>query len=259
MTAVEDARARLKDDWNSNAWDSATNPFGMADGGHAQKSTVDTSKANWDQHMADLVLVSEETALIKVGANFTGTSTTSLLIETGSKTFTIVETDRAWAVGSLLRAADVADSTNFMVGNVTAYSGTTLTVNVTSKGGSGTLANWSIGLEGAVGPTGFNSTLIKTADYTTVVGDDGKVILGDATAGAFTVTLLAAATAGNGHVLTIKKTDASVNAVTVDANAAETIDGALTFVLSAQYQILTIICDGSNWHVIFPAGVLRTE
>jgi hypothetical protein len=50
--------------------------------------------------------------------------------------------------------------------------------------------------------------------------------------------------------LTIKKVDASANTVTVDGNAAETIDGVTTKVLSAQYASISIICDGSTWSVV---------
>lgn len=72
------------------------------------------------------------------------------------------------------------------------------------------------------------------------------LILADATAGAVTITLPAAASSA-GHRLIIKKTDASANAVTVDGSGAETIDGAATASLTAQYQSIEIVCDGSTW------------
>lgn len=76
-----------------------------------------------------------------------------------------------------------------------------------------------------------------------------KVILCDATAAAFSVVLQPAATAGDGFTCTIKKTDATGNAVTIDGNAAETIDGALTQALNSQYDTYTITADGSNWNI----------
>lgn len=93
-------------------------------------------------------------------------------------------------------------------------------------------------------------TVSKTANYTIVASDKGKMILCDATSGGFTITLLAAATAGNGYKLTVKKTDSSANAITVDGNGLETIDGATTQTLAAQYDTIEIVCDGSNWRVI---------
>ena len=75
------------------------------------------------------------------------------------------------------------------------------------------------------------------------------LILVDATAGAVTVTL-PVATASDGAILVVKKFDVSANAVTIDANAAETIDGALTQTLAAQYDTLTLACDGGQWWLI---------
>lgn len=80
-----------------------------------------------------------------VAAAFSATSTTSLVIGTGSRTFTLAETDRAFAVGMRVRAADnAAPATNYMDGTVTAYSGTTLTVLMDATAGSGTIANWTV-------------------------------------------------------------------------------------------------------------------
>ena len=86
----------------------------------------------------------------------------------------------------------------------------------------------------------------KVANYTAVITDDTVLASG----AAFTVTLYAAS--GNtGKVLRIKKTDATLaNIITIDANASETIDGALTTTLNTQYETVTIVCDGSNWHIL---------
>ena len=95
--------------------------------------------------------------------------------------------------------------------------------------------------------TGFQlNTTTKTANYTATSTD--VVILCDVSGGAFTITLPAAA--NNTHrMYIIKKTDSSVNAVTVDGNASETIDGGTTAIITTQYESVIIICDGSNWHI----------
>jgi hypothetical protein len=41
-----------------------------------------------------------------------------------------------------------------------------------------------------------------------------------------------------------------VNAVTIGTTGAQTIDGAATKTLTAQYQLLTVLSDGANWLVI---------
>ena len=90
----------------------------------------------------------------------------------------------------------------------------------------------------------------KTAAYTITTGDAAKTIAVDATTGALTVTLPAAASATNGFEVTVKKTDSSTNAVTIDGNGAETIDGATTLVLSNENETATLRGDGLNWLVV---------
>lgn len=85
-----------------------------------------------------------------------------------------------------------------------------------------------------------------TAAYTATVDD--SLINADATAGAITVTLPTAASAV-GQVLTVRKVDSGGNAVTIDGSGAETINGAATKVLSAQYDTARIISNGTSWAV----------
>lgn len=98
------------------------------------------------------------------------------------------------------------------------------------------------------------TTVTKTANYTVTEADRDKLILVDATSGAVTITLLAAATAGDGFRVAIKKIDSSGNAVTVDGNLSETIDGATTSTLSTQYDTENIISNGSNWLAFLNIG-----
>ncbi|WP_294637586.1 hypothetical protein [uncultured Aquabacterium sp.] len=91
----------------------------------------------------------------------TGTSTTSLAIGTGSKTLT-TQAGKAWVVGAFVYIASSASVANLMFGQITDYNSTTgsLTVNVLSYTGSGTLAAWSIGLSVPRGGTEtFSGTL----------------------------------------------------------------------------------------------------
>ena len=61
---------------------------------------------------------------------------------------------------------------------------------------------------------------------------------------------LPAASGNSGLQYYIKKIDSSVNSITIDGNASETIDGSTTQEISTQYESLTIISDGINWHII---------
>jgi hypothetical protein len=89
---------------------------------------------------------------------------------------------------------------------------------------------------------------------TTLVAATHDVVLVDATAASRTVTLPAAAS-NPGVVFTVKKIDVSANTVTIDPNASETIEGQTTLVLNAQYQTITIVCNGTAWYSI-DAGAL---
>lgn len=92
--------------------------------------------------------------------------------------------------------------------------------------------------------------LSKTADYTITVQDGNNLILlADATGAAVTITL-PTAVGHKGFTLLVKKTDTSTNIVTVDGNAAETLDGALIGVLSIPYTWMQLVSDGSNWRVV---------
>lgn len=75
------------------------------------------------------------------------------------------------------------------------------------------------------------------------------LINADATTAAIVITLPAAG-ASTFRQLVIKKVDGSVHTVTVDGNGAETIDGAATYVLAAQYDTVSIQCDGVGWYIV---------
>lgn len=71
------------------------------------------------------------------------------------------------------------------------------------------------------------------------------LILVDATAGAVRYTLLPPSRCA-GAVVTIKKIDASANAVTI----VGTIDGVVNYTVGPQYAWMTVQCDGvSFWRV----------
>lgn len=53
-----------------------------------------------------------------------------------------------------------------------------------------------------------------------------------------------------GQVLEFVKADTGAGTLTIDANGSETINGALTYVLTYQYEALRIRSDGSNWEIL---------
>lgn len=106
---------------------------------------------------------------------------------------------------------------------------------------------------------GFYSSLgvipyaAKTANYTATESDEFIAV--DATSGAVTITLPAVATTRAGKVYTVKKTDTSANAVIIDGNSSETIDGDTTQILFTQYAFVTIVNTGAAWLVVNQRGL----
>lgn len=90
--------------------------------------------------------------------------------------------------------------------------------------------------------TQTGATLNETATSGT------KIILCNTASNAITVNLPTAV--GNTATFHIKKINSSANAVTIDANASETIDGGATAILNVQHVSITLVSDNSNWVVI---------
>ena len=89
----------------------------------------------------------------------------------------------------------------------------------------------------------------KTSAYT--LTDDDDLVLVDCTGGAVTITLHAAATAKQ-KPYNFKKIDSSANAMTIDGNASETIDGATTKSTTIQYTNFTLVPNNTTgaWSIV---------
>lgn len=80
------------------------------------------------------------------------TSTTSLALGTGTKVFTVASSSLDITVGDFIVAAYHSDTSQYMYGIVTDYTGFTLTVSISTVNGSGTYANWDISGGQALSP-----------------------------------------------------------------------------------------------------------
>lgn len=100
-----------------------------------------------DAFLAALITFQAEANASALAMNFNSTNDTSassVAIGTGAKTFT-VSASKSFQGGQFLVIADAAaPSTNWMAGQVTSYSGTTLVMNILAIGGSGTKSAWTI-------------------------------------------------------------------------------------------------------------------
>lgn len=129
------------------------------------------------------------------GPSYSGTSASAVTIGTGPKTLT-TQADKAWVPNaSRVRASSTASSANYMEGLVSAYTSTSLTIDVDKVGGSGAVASWNIsligdpGTDGATG-RGFNfvgayngATTYSLDDVVTDQGSSWIYINASATAG----------------------------------------------------------------------------
>ena len=115
-------------------------------------------------------------------------STTSLLIAVASKTFTI-QASKQFAAGQWITATSAANNANWMYGQVTSYSGTTLIVDVQLNGGSGTLADWNISISGTRGAPGTGITT-QAVGFTATGGTTSKTLTVDATVSTSTLAVL---------------------------------------------------------------------
>jgi hypothetical protein len=138
---------------------------------------------------ANAAAASAASAAALAGA-FVGTSTTSLAIGTGSKTFT-TQTGEQYTAGIFMTAVSAANGANFMFGQVTSYSGTTLVLNVSQTGGSGTFADWNLsmtGVQGIQGPAG--ATYLGGTNLTGAVIPTKATVASSATPNVWTANLI---------------------------------------------------------------------
>jgi hypothetical protein len=179
-------------------------------------------------------------AAAPVGLGYAGVvSATSTTIGTGSKTFTVNTdaADSAFIVGNRVRV--IYNSTNYMDGVITAYSGTSMTVLVDGTAGSGTYTAWTVSLTGSVGGvTSFSGNSTGLTPSTPTSGaivlagtlnaanggtgqtsyTDGQLLIGNTTGNTLTKATLTAGTnvsiTNGSGAITINATDQYVGTVT---------------------------------------------
>jgi hypothetical protein len=132
------------------------------------------------------------------------------------------------------------------VTNVNGLSGPNISFSGGTTGFSFVPAGTTITLVGSATSPAL-AVATKTANYTLTDSDD--VLLIDATAGAVVITLHAVASAKRKRY-DFKKIDASANAMTLDGNGAETIDGAATLASVVQWTNFTLFPTSSGWVIL---------
>jgi hypothetical protein len=108
---------------------------------------------------------------------------------------------------------------------------------------------WSVDDIDGGGAEGFASAVIsKSSGFNLTINEQNNVIVCTA---ALTISLLQAATAGDGYVAVV--INRSTGNVTIDPDGAELIDGSASLIVAPGNSV-TIYCNGSAW---FTSGVVR--
>lgn len=90
----------------------------------------------------------------------------------------------------------------------------------------------------------------KTAAYTVLPADDGKLILADATTINIAITLPAVGDVWNGFTVGIKKVDSGANYVESTPDGAEEIEGENSHFLRLENSIAWYVVDGTGWKIV---------
>jgi hypothetical protein len=107
----------------------------------------------------------------------------------------------------------------------------------------------SIAVSGTTTMSGGISSFITSITSNTPLTSVHYQVNVNASGGAVTVTL-PAASSNNGRNYIIKKTDSSLNSVTIARTGSDTIDGATSYTVLFQYDSVTLISTGSGWDIV---------
>ena len=186
-------------------------------------------------------------------ANAAGTTLAAAITVAGSTSYTVTSGVKfptvSVALGTQFRV--IIDSELYIV---TDSSTTAWTVAPASEGTTAATHVAGAAVTAIVTAGGFASkaprwtNVFRTAAYTAV---DGDIVMADATAATFVVTLPSPVA---GRTVAIRKMDATANVVTVTTPSG-TIDGLASRPYAYQYQTQKFVADGTNWQRLDVVGV----
>jgi len=164
----------------------------------------------------------------------TTSTTSSAIASSGSKVFTLSASNASFT-SKVVRIVNTANAANYMIGTVTSNSGTSLTVTITSSGGSGTYTAWTIGVYDSaaicypqyagrmlwINPNNSNSQTCKIASNTaTVITSTINFLTNPSASSSFAISY---------NLNDILQTDLStVGTLTCTSSTSNTITGTIT-------------------------------
>jgi hypothetical protein len=240
-TATTQALAASTSEANASA--SATSAANSATFAGNSASTA-TTQAGIATTKASEASTSELNAANSASSASTSANTATTAASTATTKASEAEASAAAAAQSAIDAATFDPSSYYIKSETdtllsakqaTLVSGT----NIKTVGGASLLGSGDIAISSG-------SVVIdnKTAAYTVVEGDLGKVI--NCTANSFTVSLTSAVTLGAGFTVSIKASGGTSSAITITPSGTEKIDGFSSLVLRG-LEFITLVSTGSGW------------
>jgi hypothetical protein len=214
-------------------FDSGTNKFRCSEAGAAFVDCIGSGGGGGGSGTVTSVALALPGIFSVSGSPVTTSGTLTGTLATQSANWVFAGPSSGGAATPTFRALATAD---FPASGVAAasYTCTNLTVDSTGRITSATSGSCS------GGGGGLPAATLVAANYTTLSTD--WAISADATGAARTITLLSAASAGAGKIISVFKRDATVNTVSVN-------DGSVTHVIYAAGAGIQFISNGSIWVV----------
>jgi hypothetical protein len=194
-------------------------------------------------------VIAVASALTAVNAPGTSaTSTTSLTVDDISQSFTLAQTDKAFAIGQYVNITQTSAPANSMLGKITAFTTGTgaMTVLVSSFTGSGTHTDWTISLAQSI-LTEASTAEMEAGTETalrTMSPEKVKEAIDANVSPSARVTKTATGTLTNGDLVSLN----SDGTVSVTTGVVEATGAITQFALKAYYNGITEI--GTNKVVI---------
>ncbi len=174
---------------------SATSAAASATSAASSATTATTQASN-----ASTSATNAAASALSAASTLTATSTTSNTIGTGSFTFT-TQANKNFYPGQFIIAASNANGANYLHGQVTSYSGTTLIMTESDNGGSGAHADWNISASSPQGTSGSGAGTVTSASVATANGFAGTVANPTTTPAITITTSISGVLKGNGTAI----------------------------------------------------------
>jgi len=226
----------------SSATSSATSATSSASTATTQASNASTSATN-AATSASGASTSATNAAASASTATTQASNASTSATNASNSATSASTSASTATTQATNASNSATSATTSATNAS-NSATAASTSATNAANSETAAANSATAAAAAAASGMYSAVQdKSANYTVVAGDAGDLIRVTTTSGAVTITLPTISTVSDGFKIAIVKWTGDANAVTVARSSTNTINGATSVTIGAQYSSTIFVAD----------------